>query len=298
MTLFLCSKTVRMKKDATKVDLYSLRAQFNKEAIGDDFVIVDDISDVEHFYYPTKIDFAIMNICLKGRVEGSINLKPYIFSENNLFMILPGQIIQYFYKSDDYSGLHIAMSKRFIDNLELNIKDSISALLHLKENPIIYLSTDDMEYLLDYFNILRQTVRRTLNPNRAEVVRLLIMALFYNFQQIQGKVSVTKSKRDDLFEAFYNLLLAHYKESREVGFYADKLCITPKYLSAVIKEMTGKSAFEWINDYVSLEAKALLKSTNMTIQQISDELSFANQSFFGKYFKRMTGMSPKEYRRG
>ena len=285
-----------MNKETTKVDLYSLRAQFNKEAIGDDFVIVDDISDVEHFYYPTKIDFAVMNICLKGRVEGSINLKPYVFSENNLFMVLPGQIIQYSYKSDDYSGLHIAMSKRFTNNLELNIKDSLSALLHLKENPIINLPTDEVEHLLDYFNILRQTVRRTNNPNRTEVVRLLIMALFYNFQQIQGEVITKKTKREGLFEEFYNLLLAHYKESREVGFYADRLCLTPKYLSAVIKDLTGKSAFDWINDYVTLEAKALLKSTNMTIQQISDELNYANQSFFGKYFKRLTGVSPKEYR--
>jgi AraC-like DNA-binding protein len=81
-----------------------------------------------------------------------------------------------------------------------------------------------------------------------------------------------------------------------VGFYAKKLCMAPKYLSAVIKEKTGKSAFEWINDYVILEAKSLLKSTNMTIQQISDELNFANQSFFGKYFKRLAGMSPKSYR--
>jgi len=292
----LCSKIAAMKKDATKIDLYSLKAQFNKEAIGDDFVIVDDISDVQHFDYPTKIDFAVMNVCLKGRVEGRINLKPYIFSENNLFMVLPGQIIQYSYRSDDYSGLHIAMSKRFTENLELNIKDSISALLHLKDNPIIHLLPDEVTYLLDYFNILRQTVRRTHNPNRVEVVRLLIMALFYNFQQMQGKVIVTKSKRDDLFEAFYRLLLAHYKESREVGFYADKLCLTPKYLSAVIKDLTGKSAFEWINDYVMLEAKALLKSTNMTIQQISDELHFANQSFFGKFFKRNTGMSPRKYK--
>jgi len=285
-----------MKKEITKVDLDSLKDKLNKEAIGDDFIIVDDISDVQHFEYPTKIDFAVMNICLKGNLKGAINLKPYSFSENDLFMILPGQIIQYSYKSDDYSGFNIAMSKRFTDNLELNIKDSISIMLHLKENPIIHLSPDEVKYFLDYFNILRQAVRRTLNPNRMEVVRLLIMALFYNFQQIQGKIIVTKTKRDDLFEAFYELLLANYKESREVGFYADKLCLTPKYLSAVIKDLTGKSAFEWINDYVTLEAKALLKSTNMTIQQISDELNFANQSFFGKYFKRLTGASPKEYR--
>ena len=285
-----------MKKEVAKIDLQSLKNRFNKEAIGDDFIIVDDISDVQHFEYPTKIDFAIMNICLKGCVKGSINLKPYSFSENDLFMILPGQIIQYFYKSDDYSGISIAMSKRFTDNLELNIKDSISIMLHLKENPIIHLSPDEVQYFMDYYNVLRQAVRRTQNPNRMEVVKLLIMALFYNFQQIQRKIIVAKTKRDDLFEAFYGLLLANYKESREVGFYADKLCLTPKYLSSVIKELTSKSAFEWINDYVTLEAKALLKSTNMTIQQISDELNFANQSFFGKFFKRNTGMSPKDYK--
>ncbi|MDR1673524.1 MAG: helix-turn-helix domain-containing protein, partial [Bacteroidales bacterium] len=75
-----------------------------------------------------------------------------------------------------------------------------------------------------------------------------------------------------------------------------KLCLTSKHLSAVIKKTTGKSAFEWINDYVILEAKSLLRATNMTVQQISEELNFANQSFFGKFFKRAVGVSPKEYR--
>ena len=95
---------------------------------------------------------------------------------------------------------------------------------------------------------------------------------------------------------FYNLILQYYKDSREVGFYAKKLCLTPKYLSVIIKEFTGNSALGWINDYVILEAKSLLKSTNMTIQQISDELNFPSQSFFGKYFKRLVGVSPKVYR--
>ena len=292
----MCPKIATMKKEITKIDLHSLKERFNKEAIGYDFIIVDDISDVPLFDYPTKIDFAILNICLKGCVKGSINLKPYAFSENDLFMLLPGQIVQYSYKSEDYSGFNIAMSKRFTDNLELNIKDSITVMLHLKENPIIHLPQEEIMHFLDYYKLMRQTIKRTHNPNRIEVLRLLILALFYNFQQIQGKVIVTKSKRDDLFEAFYELLLANYKESREVGFYAEKLCLTPKYLSAVIKELTGKSAFEWINDYVTLEAKALLKSTNMTIQQISDELNFSSQTFFSKYFKRLTGMTPKEYR--
>lgn len=81
-----------------------------------------------------------------------------------------------------------------------------------------------------------------------------------------------------------------------MGFYAEKLHITPKYLSTVIKQNTGKSVNDWIDDYVILEAKALLKSSRMTIQQISDELNFVDQSAFGKYFKRIEGMSPKDYK--
>ena len=209
-----------MKKEITKLDMISVRAQIPKDAIGDDFIMVDDISEVPFFEYPAKIDLAIMCICLKGHIEGSINLKPYSFSENSLFITLPGQIVQYSYKSEDYSGLIIAMSKRFTDNLELSIKESVSALLYLKENPIIILSTDETAFFLDYYNILRQTVRKVNNNNRMEMTRLLIQALFYNiynFQQLQIKSSTKKSKREGLFEEFYRLLLLYFKESREIG---------------------------------------------------------------------------------
>ena len=81
-----------------------------------------------------------------------------------------------------------------------------------------------------------------------------------------------------------------------MAFYADKLFITPKYLSATLRSVTGKKAGQLIDDYVLLQAKMMLKSTNMTVQQISEELSFANQSFFARYFKHLTGISPTQYR--
>ena len=99
-----------------------------------------------------------------------------------------------------------------------------------------------------------------------------------------------------LVENFIDCVHKSYKKQRGMEFYADKLSLTPKYLSKLIKDNTGTSALEWIDNYVILEAKAFLKSTNMTIQQISDELNFPSQSFFGKYFKRHVGVSPKEYR--
>lgn len=100
-----------------------------------------------------------------------------------------------------------------------------------------------------------------------------------------------------MFERFIRAVSESYKEERSVSYYADKMFLTAKHLSTVVKEISGKTAGEWIDSLVVLEAKALLKSSELSIQEIADELHFANQSFFGKYFKHHTGMSPKEYRR-
>ena len=88
----------------------------------------------------------------------------------------------------------------------------------------------------------------------------------------------------------------NFKTQRDIGFYADRLCVTNKYLSTLLKQYTGMTALEWIERHVVLYAKSCLTSTTMSVQQISDELDFPSQSVFGKYFKRVEGLSPKAYR--
>ena len=134
-----------------------------------------------------------------------------------------------------------------------------------------------------------------------DVYKRQLLALFYEIYNIyQGHViqeRIPKSRKEDLFERFIRAISESYKEERSVSYYADKMFLTAKHLSTVVKEISGKTAGEWIDSLVVLEAKALLKSSELSIQEIADELHFANQSFFGKYFKHHTGMSPKEYRR-
>jgi AraC-like DNA-binding protein len=287
------------KQNITAIDFDAVRESLMVESINDVFIIIDDISKVPFFDYPTRINEAVATICFRGYAEGSVDLKPCCYSANSLVVIMPGQILQYTRRSDDFSAVFIIMSRRFTENIELSIKDVIPIFLYLRENPVICLNDTEMALMQDYYHILKTVVQQTSNPYRMEIVRLLSHAFFYginNFNQLREEYAIQKDKRDSLFDSFYRLILHHYKDSREVSFYADKLCLTTKYLSSVIKKATGKSATEWINDYVILEAKSLLRATNMTIQQISDELNFANQSFFGKYFKRLTGMSPKNYR--
>ena len=100
----------------------------------------------------------------------------------------------------------------------------------------------------------------------------------------------------DLYNQFIELVQKDFRQHRSIKHYAEVLNISPKYFSMLIKKVSGKSAGEWIDEYIMLEARALLKCRRYTIQQISDKLSFPNQSFFAKYFKKHTGRTPTEYR--
>jgi AraC-like DNA-binding protein len=287
------------KRERTGIDLDAAREALEGERVGEDLVMIDDIRGVPFFDHPTRVNEAVATICLKGYAEGSVDLKPCRYAANDLAIILPGQILQYTRRSDDFSALLVVMSRRFTENIELSMKDVIPVFLYLRENPVVHLDDAEMEYVQDYYRVLERAVQQTSNPYRGEMTRLLTRAFFYGINHFilsrQGR-AVQKEKKDELFDAFYRLVSRHYKESREVSFYAGKLCLTPKHLSAVIKKTTGKPASGWINDYVIIEAKSLLRGTGMTIQQISEELNFPSQSFFGKYFKRLAGMSPKSYR--
>lgn len=267
------------------------------DAIDNDFILLENPIITPAFDFPFKLDVAVGIICMKGAMKGVINMTPYTFQSPCLVIILPGQILQYEYFSDDFSGLFIVMSKRFTERL--NIQEKIPLLFSIHDNPCTILNEKELEAIVKYYYLLQSAVRIKDNPFRFEIVKHLTMALFYGFgyQHHKSPEDDKKSKQDILVGNFLDLIQAHYKEQRGMEFYADKLCLTPKYLSKVIKESSGKSANDWINDYVVLEAKALLKSTNMTIQQISDELNFPSQSFFGKYFKRYVGVSPKEYKK-
>lgn len=265
-------------------------------SIDNDLILLEKPIIKSTFSYPFKVDFATTFICLSGRMEGYINLKPIISSALSMTVILPGQILQYKYMSDDFTGLFTAMSNEFIS--KLNMQANIPFFTSIRENPVIPLTEDDLKPMITNYSLLKDTIKREDNPYRIETVIHLIKAFFYGaghqFQKMSEQEN--KSKHEVLIDKFLKLVEKHYKKERGIIFYADKLSITPKYLSSLVKENTGKFANEWIDSYVILEAEALLKSTNMTIQQISDNLNFSTQSVFGKYFKRLTGKSPKEYK--
>ncbi len=266
------------------------------DSIDNDFILVEKPAFASTLDYPFKLDVTIVIICIEGISRGKVNLIPLTTASPGFATILPDQILEYEYMSEDFDGLIIIMSKRFTESL--NIEKGFSLFLTLRDNPFIPLTLEELDAMVAFYTIMQRAVRKKDNPYRMEVVKHLIKAFFYNtgYQYHNLSNNEKKSKNEKLVESFLSIVQMHYKEQRGVEFYANELCLTPKYLSKVVKETSGKSANDWIDNHVILEAKALLKSTNMTIQQISDEFSFPSQSFFGKYFKRNVGLSPKEYK--
>lgn len=285
-----------------KISTINWRANLkDKEAdfIDEDLFLFNNPLLLPAFDYPVKMDIPLTVLCSRGTIKVSVNLKDYTIEAPAIFIVVSGKIVQYKSVSDDFSGFFMLMSKKFLTDLLSGPRERLPIFLSVLDSPLVQLTNEDLASVNDFYLMLQKEIRQTLNPYRLETVRHLVQAMFYStgYKFHKTGESSNKTKHEILMEEFINLVKAHYRKEREVGFYAMKLKLTPKYLSKLIRDNSNKSVNEWINDYVLLEAKALLKSTNMTIQQISDELNFPSQSFFGKYFKRLTDISPKEYRK-
>ena len=267
-----------------------------------DLAIFNTLDHFPILEYPSRIKAAAFAICLNGSIRISINLEEYTITKNSLVIILPDQIVQHYEQSDDFKGVYLGISEEFIDNTIPNIQNLLSTFFYVKKHPYTLLSNEELENLVEYHAILWKRVKNKNHTYQQEVIQNLLLAWFYDICDVFRKhepqqLNKLVSRKEELFEKFIQTVMEHYKTERSLGFYAGKLCITSKYLSLISRDISGKSAGEWIDQYVILESKTLLKSTRMSIQEIADALNFANQSFFGKYFKHHTGISPKAYRK-
>jgi YesN/AraC family two-component response regulator len=201
--------------------------------------------------------------------------------------------------SEDFDAHVIILSQRFLENLLVYINGSVSMRPGIMFDVVEKVDRDEVQQITLFYKGLRNIVENDDNPYRIQVVQHVLMAIFYSSDRLRTIKDDTdvRTSADNISRAFLKMVKDNFRSERQLKYYADALCITPRYLSRVVKECTGSSAADWIERYVVLEARALLKSTDMTVQQISDYLNFPTQTFFGKYFKRRTGLSPKEYRR-
>lgn len=273
--------------------------------IGMDLLLIEDANAIRAERVigkePFKIDMSMAIIYDRGEAEFKIDMHTYQIKAPTVIIIMAGQTCELINYSEDLQGRAIVMSGSFTDSLFVGVEGGYTHKLYssMISNPLINFDKDQNVFSL-YYRLLKNIVQSPHSDFKIDAVRHLTLAMFYGYSHMKhnmGSYVKGTNRQDDIYSTFLDAVSKHYKKEREVGFYADKLCITPKHLSQVVKEVSGRTASSIIEDYVITEIKALLLSTNMTIMQISDYFNFPSQSVFGKYFKRVTGMSPKEYRK-
>lgn len=250
--------------------------------------------------YPFKIQFAMMHLCLSGRMRIRSNLNEYELHRNSLMIIIPGTIGQCLEISDDCRIALIAISNDYIIPEE-NPEGALIVRKFLSRQQPLELTDAQTAGILSIYRAMRDKLRQPDFRFKHDILKGYLQVLYGEVCQLMAPLVEQQDARQSsrkklIFDRFLEELRQHYTSQRNVGFYADRLCLTPKYLSQVVYAVSGRHAGDWIRDYVILEAKALLKSGQYTVQQVSDLLNFANQSFFGVYFKKAVGCSPTAYR--
>jgi AraC-like DNA-binding protein len=269
--------------------------------LGNDIFLLDsDFIDAETAteYEPFKIDMTIAMICLGGSATIRVNMKEYQLKEQMTTIILYNQIGELIKHSPDFNCKTIVMSRSFSNELFSNIGDIHPLYSKVADTAVMNIENGGNVFGR-YYSLLADLVRSPRTEFKLEAAKHLTLAMFngYSYQQHGISEDTSGSNRPkELYTKFLELLRANYKQHRNLTFYASALCITPKYLSQVVREVSGRSAMLCIEEYVITECKALLTSTTMTIQQIANAMNFPSQSVFGKYFKRVVGVSPKAYR--
>lgn len=250
--------------------------------------------------YPFKIQFAMMHLCLSGRMRIRSNLNEYELHRNSLMIITPGTIGQCLEISADCRIALIALSNDYVIP-EDNPEGALIVRKFLAKQTPLELTDAQTSEILAIYRAMRDKLRRPDFRFKHDILKGYLQVLYGEICQLMAPLVEAQDARQSsrkklIFDRFIEELRQHYAAQRSVQFYADRLCLTPKYLSQVVHAVSGRHAGEWIRDYVILEAKALLKSGQYTIQQVSDMLNFANQSFFGVYFKKAVGCSPTAYK--
>jgi len=269
-------------------------------------VLSKEEKTVDLFRYPSRIDAFGIAFCSKGSITVKADLTPYVIGERTMFVYPGGAILQVVSEQEAEMQL-ILCEEEFVNRVNIDLKLLSRLFLAVRENPCLPLDKEEWTEISRALEELFEEGRaRREDAISVEIMRMLFRTTAYRVCRVidrrierqSGGGPVSRNRNDEHFKAFIDSLSANYIRERSVGFYADLLHLTPKYLTTVIRLTTGRTAAEWIDDYVVLEAKNLLKYSTMSIQEIAYALNFPNQSFFGKYFKNHTGLTPSAYRAG
>lgn len=246
---------------------------------------------------PSK--FCGIIICIRGCVEMTVGSSHYVMNPMSIAPIT-SCVSCTLHRSIDFKGKFVLFNYVCKDAM-LRTDYFCDMILQSIKNPILNLSSDQFNFISHNIKSIETlNTDKELSPSIQLAIQHTMSSILYILHDAiperVSKLNMIQDRQSQIFQEFFNLVITNYKKEHRLIFYAEQMCITPRYLSRVIKDVSGRSASEWIDVFVTTEIMHQIHFTNRSIQQISYDLGFPNQSFFGKYFKAQTGCSPKAYR--
>lgn len=274
-----------------------------RQGIMSECIVIDSKTHARPFNMPCRIDAFIIGICTQGASTISSGLKDHHIRKGMIFFYSPQDIL-HIQTTENFRSYVLIVSPNLLREINIDSKRILPQMLRYAPLPYFEVNPAESESMSNLISMIDREMQCPESKFTRDIVCSLIAAAIYKFINIGSNYfsehpqagASEHNRANEYFKHFIELLGTNFKQERSVGFYAQQLCITPKYLTTLIRRISGKSVSDWINHYVIVEAKTLLRYSEMSIQEIAYYLNFPNQSFFGSYFKRNTGMSPSAFR--
>ncbi len=261
---------------------------------------IEGMSDISSYIFVKGLPYCLTEgrvlYVRSGHALARINLTENRVEAHQLRIVSPGAVIEFQEISPDFDITMLAFANSFMENWQR--EKLLSAYLQGTADVLLRLDETAEQRLEEVFTLMWNILQD--NPSSYESIQGMISVLFHQIEYFQNRglsgEKKTSTRQEEVFDRFIRLLNKHAVNERNVSFYAENLFLTPRYLSTLIKETSGKTVMEWVNEAIVQEAKLMLCHTDKLVYQIADELNFPNASFFCKFFHRMTGKTPHGYR--
>lgn len=267
-----------------------------------DLMVFEEVGMLQLSQQTFHMGIVIISVCREGELQMMMNGREVKLSKGGLFVNIGDSVISEVRMSDDYSATAIAVSQDFLQESVMSLMHLWPYLLYLMEQPVVMLGEKEMQRLVCMYQQIIGRLQQEDHSFRREATIACLQACYLDVCDfLKRKIpqrSHMQMRSYALFDQFVRLVASNYVKYREVQWYADEMKLTPKYLSEVVKEVSGRTSSQWITNFVIAEVKSLLRNSDLSIKEIAVEMNFPNQSFLGKYFKNVVGMSPSEFRSG